>query len=390
MKKRLAVVLLTAAVAAGAMTGCGQQTIEDSDVVATVGDTEIKGNVANFFARYQQAMYETYYSSMLGENMWTTEVEEGTTYEESAKETIMQSLEELYLVNEHAGDYSVSLTDEEKKSIKDAADQFVEANDAEVRDVISGDKETVQKVLELFTIQQKVQTEMLKDVDRNVSDEEAAQKALQYVAFTYSDTEESEESDSENTSDTKEEAKAKAETFLNAVNSGTDFSQAAEDQEKSAVDLTFDSSTTSPNEELIQAADKLEAGQVTDVIETDTGYYVAKVTSTFDQSATDSKKQEIISERESERYNEILDGWKEDTDIKENKDVWEKIDFNGQGVALKTEDSSEDSGSTEGSSENTDGEDTSDSADGEDTSDSTDSGESTDSENTDNTEEAAE
>ena len=218
-------------------------------------------------------------------------------------------------------------------------------------------------------------------MDRNVSDEEAAQKALQYVAFTYSDTEESEESDSENTSDTKEEAKAKAETFLNAVNSGTDFSQAAEDQEKSAVDLTFDSSTTSPNEELIQAADKLEAGQVTDVIETDTGYYVAKVTSTFDQSATDSKKQEIISERESERYNEILDGWKEDTDIKENKDVWEKIDFNGQGVALKTEDSSEDSGSTEGSSENTDG---------EDTSDSTDSGESTDSENTDNTEEAAE
>ena len=327
---------------------------------------------------------------MLGENMWTTEVEEGTTYEESAKETIMQSLEELYLVNEHAGDYSVSLTDEEKKSIEDAADQFVEANDAEVRDVISGDKETVQKVLELFTIQQKVQTEMLKDVDRNVSDEEAAQKALQYVAFTYSDTEESEESDSENTSDTKEEAKAKAETFLNAVNSGTDFSQAAEDQEKSAVDLTFDSSTTSPNEELIQAADKLEAGQVTDVIETDTGYYVAKVTSTFDQSATDSKKQEIISERESERYNEILDGWKEDIDIKENKDVWEKIDFNGQRVALKTEDSSEDSGSTEGSSENTDGEDTSDSADEEDTSDSTDSGESTDSENTDNTEEAAE
>ena len=304
--------------------------------------------------------------------MWTTQVEEGTTYEESAKVTIMQSLEELYLVNAHAEDYSVTLTDEEKQSIEDVADQFIEANDADVRDVISGDKETVKEVLELFTIQQKVQTEMLKDVDRNVSDEEAAQKAMQYVAFTYSDTEESTESDSESTSDTKEEAKQKADAFLSAVNGGTDFSQAAEDQEKSALDLTFDSSTTSPNEELIQAADKLEVGQVTDVIETDTGYYVAKVTSTFDQSATDSKKQEIISERESERYNEILEGWKEDTDIKENKDVWEKIDFDGQGVAVKTEDSSEDS-STEDSSESTDGEDTSD------------SGESTESENTDST-----
>ena len=295
MKKRLAVVLLAAAVAAGAMAGCGKQTIEDSDVVATVGDTEIKGNVANFYARYQQAMYETYYGSMMGDNMWKTEVEKGKTYEETAKETIMQSLEELYLVNEHAEDYKVSLTDEEDQSIEDAADQFVKDNDEDVRDAISGDKDTVEEVMKLFTIQQKMQTEMLKDVDRNVSDEEAAQKAMQYVAFTYSDQKDSQSSDSDSTTDTKEEAKKKADTFFDAVKGGADFGQAAEDQDKSAIDLTFDSSTTSPNEELIQAADKLEAGQVTDVIETDTGYYVGKVTSTFDQAATDSKKQEIIS-----------------------------------------------------------------------------------------------
>ena len=115
MKKRLAVVLLTAVIAAGAMAGCGQETIKDSDVVATVGKTEIKGNIANFFARYQQAMYETYYSSMLGENMWTTKVDDDTTYEESAKETIMQSLEELYLLNEHVGDYDVSLTEKSNR-----------------------------------------------------------------------------------------------------------------------------------------------------------------------------------------------------------------------------------------------------------------------------------
>ena len=51
------------------MAGCGQETIKDSDVVATVGKTEIKGKYSKvYFARYQQAMYETYYSSMLGEN----------------------------------------------------------------------------------------------------------------------------------------------------------------------------------------------------------------------------------------------------------------------------------------------------------------------------------
>ena len=373
MKKRLAVVLLTAVIAAGAMAGCGQETIKDSDVVATVGKTEIKGNIANFFARYQQAMYETYYSSMLGENMWTTKVDDDTTYEESAKETIMQSLEELYLLNEHVGDYDVSLTEDEKKAIGEAADAFVEANGENVREVISGDKETVEEVLQLFTIQQKMRTEMLKDVDRKVSDEEAAQKAMQYVAFTYS--EESKSEDSESTSDTKEEAKTKADTFLYAVKGGTDFEQAAKDQETSALDLTFDSETTSPNEEVIAAADKLDAGQVTDVIETDSGYYVAKVTSTFDQTATDNKKQQIISERENDCYNEIVEGWKDDTKIKENKDVWKKIDFNEQGVAVKKAEDDSDSTDNSTSKDSTDEENTDDS-------------ENTD--NTDNAEEAAE
>ena len=356
MKKRLAVVLLTAVIAAGAMAGCGQETIKDSDVVATVGKTEIKGNIANFFARYQQAMYETYYSSMLGENMWTTKVDDDTTYEESAKETIMQSLEELYLLNEHVGDYDVSLTEDEKKAIGEAADAFVEANGENVREVISGDKETVEEVLQLFTIQQKMRTEMLKD-----------------VAFTYS--EESKSEDSESTSDTKEEAKTKADTFLDAVKGGTDFEQAAKDQETSALDLTFDSETTSPNEEVIAAADKLDAGQVTDVIETDSGYYVAKVTSTFDQTATDNKKQQIISERENDCYNEIVEGWKDDTKIKENKDVWKKIDFNEQGVAVKKAEDDSDSTDNSTSKDSTDEENTDDS-------------ENTD--NTDNAEEAAE
>ena len=319
--------------------------------------------------------------------MWKTEVEKGKTYEETAKETIMQSLEELYLVNEHAEDYKVSLTDEEDQSIEDAADQFVKDNDEDVRDAISGDKDTVEEVMKLFTIQQKMQTEMLKDVDRNVSDEEAAQKAMQYVAFTYSDQKDSQSSDSDSTTDTKEEAKKKADTFFDAVKGGADFGQAAEDQDKSAIDLTFDSSTTSPNEELIQAADKLEAGQVTDVIETDTGYYVGKVTSTFDQAATDSKKQEIISQRESEKYNEIVEDWKKDTKIKENKDVWKKIDFNGQGVAIKTEDNSTDDGSDSSDSDNT--EDNSGSADSDNTDDSSGSDQTNDKENTENTEEAA-
>ena len=63
------------------MTGCGS--FDSDEVVATVGNDEITAGMANFYARMQQAQYESYYASMMGtsgEAMWTQQVdEEGTT-----------------------------------------------------------------------------------------------------------------------------------------------------------------------------------------------------------------------------------------------------------------------------------------------------------------------
>ena len=68
--------------------------------------------------------------------------------------------------------------------------------------------------------------------------------------------------------------------------------------------LTFDSETTSPNTDLIAAADALEnEGDVTDLIETDSGIYVGRLTSLLDREATDQEKENIISERQNEQYN---------------------------------------------------------------------------------------
>ena len=67
MKKRLLVLALAGIMTVTTLTGCGS--FKDSDVVATVDDTEITADVANFYARYLQAQYETYYSAYIGEDM---------------------------------------------------------------------------------------------------------------------------------------------------------------------------------------------------------------------------------------------------------------------------------------------------------------------------------
>ena len=102
---------------------------------------------------------------------------------------------------------------------------------------------------------------------------------------------------------------------------------------------TFDSESTSPDKDLIAAADALtNEGDVTDIIETENGIYIAKLTSLLDREATDSKKESIVSERKQEQYDSLLEQWKKDTKIKEEKKVWKKISFEKQGVTIKTSD----------------------------------------------------
>ena len=92
MKKRLFALALAGVLAAATLTGCGS--LKGDETVATVDDTKIDADLANFFARYTQATYETYYSAYLGEDMWNSDASDGETYEESVKSSVLKSLEE--------------------------------------------------------------------------------------------------------------------------------------------------------------------------------------------------------------------------------------------------------------------------------------------------------
>ena len=334
MKKRAVVLLLAGLLAAGLLTGCGS--LEDSDVVATVNDTDITAGVANFYARYTQAQYETYYAGYMGDDMWSGEGEEGETYQDTVKDSILESLENMYLMEEHMDEYEVSLSDEEKNSIKEAASQFDESNGLAEKEKVSGTTDTVERILELLTIQKKVQDAIEAGADTEVSDEEAAQKSMQYVVFPFSTTDE-EGNSVDLTDEEKEALRATAESFAAGAAGAADFAAYATEQGQTSQDATFDGETSTLPARLVEAADALDEGGTTGLVEGDNGYYVARVTSLLDREATDARKQEIISERQQDLLNETLDGWREDADIEVHERVWDKIDFTTLTVTMKQE-----------------------------------------------------
>lgn len=346
--KKAAVLTAAGVLAAMSITGCSSS-IDTDEVVATVGDEDITMGVANFYARMMQGQYETYYAQLMGttgEDMWAQEVSDGVTMEESMKDSVMTTLQNMYLISQHASEYEISLTEDEQTAIEEAAQQFDADNTDEAKEAVSGYRQDIEKYLELATIQNKMIPKMQEGVNEEVSDEEAAQKAMQYLFFSYTTTDE--EGNSVDLSDEeKATQKTNAQSLVDRVRGGEDIETVASELGVTVNTLTFDSETTSPNTDLIAAADALEnEGDVTDLIGTDSGIYVGRLTSLLDREATDQEKENIISERQNEQYNSLLEEWRDATEISVNDNVWDKVNFTDQGVTITTAEETESSEDT--------------------------------------------
>lgn len=340
-------ILLAVMIASMSVMGC--TSVENTDVVVTVGGEEVTYEDMNFYATFLAAYYESYYYSYFGDTMWETEVSDGVTYEDSVKDEAMTTMQEIIVVRQHAEELGVSLTDEEVAEIAATAEAFVAANESELLDLVSGSVESVTELLTLFEIDSKCTEEIIKDVDTVVSDEEAAQKKATYVYAFMTVTDED-----GNSTDMTEDEIAQLETDLaellaDAKSSG-DLYSLAEELGYNVLETTFDSENTSLNADLLTALDSLEEGEFTDVIATDYAYYIGQLTSEMDEDATESMKESIISERESTLYDETVAAWLAEVEVVINESVWKAVDFSDVQITMYYEDTTTEE-STEESTE---------------------------------------
>ena len=327
--------LLTGTALTGLMvSGCGS-TISDTAEFAKLGDTTITMGVANFFAKYQQAVYDSYYMAYFGEDMWNSDLYgSGKTMTEDMKENVAESLQDLYTLKAHMGDYDISLSDDEEAAITKAAEDFAADNTkAALEQVGAGNIENVKEMLRLQTIQKKMHDRIIQDADTTVTDEEAAQRTFSYVTVAPDHTHDEE---GEEEGHSEEELAALKATEAGLTVSTASYGSAADEGS------SFDTS-------VLEAADALKEGQVSQTIEVDGTYYVLRLDSEHDEAATESKRQELISQKEEDYYNDILDGWKEaeDAAFTINEEEWAKVVFEDRFKAPEEETESEAVGATD-------------------------------------------
>lgn len=321
-KRLTACILAGAIMCSAALTGCGSA-INQSAVGATLDGKEISMGFMNFMARYQQAYFDQMYMAYFGADMWSSDTGTEGTMEETTKNNVLESIEELYLLDAHSSEYGgTELTEEEQAAITEAAAQFLSTNSDKAIRQVGATQEYVEEMLRLYTVRQKVVDGIYAEVDTEVSDEEAAQKTISYIRVSLSNDAPTGLSEEE-----KDEIKTKFEAAVTEAQK--DFDSATEEYGETYFcgTASYGKDDTALEDAVKEAADKLKEGEVSELITTDSYFYVVRLDSEFDDTATENKKQSIISTRRNEHYTEVLDGYKAEASWEVNESEWGKAKF---------------------------------------------------------------
>lgn len=362
---KIACGLLAVSLCTASLAGCGNEASIDGTAEAIVINGEsVNLGVANFLLRFQQATMLSYYQ-MFGQStsaIWDTEAEDGT-YGDTFKKDVLESIEKMYLLKEHAADYNISLSEEEISKADAAADEFIAANDEEVLKKLGISKEDISEVLQLYTYQNKMYDPMTADVDTEVSQEESAQTTITYVKVSTAGAEKDEDGNVIELSDDEKAAKRElAQKVLDQANvsvdiANADFSTIAKevDENLSASTVSYGSDDTSVDQIVKDAVVTMKDGELNQaVLEGTDGYYVLRLDKALDEEKTEQKKESIIKQRKDDHYNELIDGWLKDSDTKTTK-AWDKVEVKDADVYTFKQKEQTESGDGSSSSSSDDG-----------------------------------
>lgn len=314
------------------LVGCSSK---NKAVAIVNGQDIILGNYEKLLALNKSSM-ESYY----GSDIWSQEIEDGKTYEDMIKDMVLETMIGSEVIYQQAEKDKVLPTDEQvqeqidsfNESIKDDTDYQKELKNMGINEKFL--KFQFARDLANTNLQAKFEEdtkisedEMKKYYEENKDDFYTDTVTASHILIKTIDDDGNELSEAK-----KKEAKKTAEEALAKVKAGEDFATVAKEYSE-------DSSASSGGElgtfgrgkmvtEFENAAFAMKAGEISDIVETEYGYHIIKVTDRVDKQETyDDVKDKIKSTLASEKYTEYVEKLKKDSTIEQKEDIVKSAKF---------------------------------------------------------------
>lgn len=305
-----------------------------SKVVATVGDTEITKDEFQKMVDISKIAAESQY----GTEIWDQEISEGVTFRDQMKNNVLDQLimtEVIY--NQAKKDNLVPSADEVKKSV-DEVKKNLESNEEYKKklDAVGIDDEFFTKQEERSIAAQRYQEAFYKNT--KVSESEM-KKYYNEHEDTYNKDEveashilikTTDDNGKELSKEKKAEAKKKIDDILKKIKAGEDFAELAKKNSQDGSAENGGSLGFFAKGQMVEpfekAAFSMKVGEVSDVVETQYGYHIIKVTDkkkevTSFEDAKDTLKDSILAEK----YNAKIEKLEKEIKIDRNEKAIKKV-----------------------------------------------------------------
>ena len=267
------------------------------------------------------------YESVYGREIWNVSLD-GVTLEENIKETVLAQLAQQKTMNLLARQNGVALSEEEEARVMQAAETYFQSLSEEEKSALQITVKDVEELYREYALARKVYQYTIKDINPEISDDEARTITVQYIYFrtcildgTGKKIEYSEEE--------KQEILRKAEEVrFQLKNEEADFEELIlkySDSEEG----TCSFGKGEKDQAFEDAAFNLETDEISDIVETPDGYYLIKCISTFNRTETDANKVKIVEKRREEVFGQEYEDFVAALTRNLNEDLWQSVSLAG-------------------------------------------------------------
>ena len=265
------------------------------------------------------------YEDVYGPEVWNVSLN-GVTLEENVKEMVLAKIAQIKTMYLLAESKDVELTEEEQVLVEQAAQEYFQSLNATEVELLGADLDTVLRLYREYALANKVYQYIIQDINPEISDDEARTITVQHILLrTYvvdgagsrvAYTDALKEHVYKRACDIRELAVSGEQSFLDLASRYSEDTTVTYSFGKGEMDEAFEA-----------AAFDLETDEISQVVETESGYHIIKCINTFDREQTDANKLVIVEERRREVFGQEYDAFVEKLNRGINEKLWQQVSF---------------------------------------------------------------
>lgn len=293
------------------LSGCSSEKTADIRIVTPLSDKELF-KIGDEICSVSEAMILITAQKKVVEDVYGTEIwsveSDGLTFEDNVKSSLKDFLARMKCMKLMAAENDITLTPEVKEQLKSCVDTYLSQLTTEESSALDITNQDVEDMFTSYYYYNRLMEVLTTDMETEISDNDARIARIECIYVNKTD----------------EDQTKRLNSILKKAKEALSFAEVAKTYDeggKVSMNVFRNQLPAMVDQVVFSMADD----QISDVLETEDGYYIIHCVEDYDREATAKHKAEMVQELKEKQFRDEYDGFVKDLTAQFNDKAWEKI-----------------------------------------------------------------